>query len=163
MHAYLALGSNLGDRLATLQRAVDALCAVPGIVVTRSSRVWETEPMGGPEQGAFLNAVIELETTLDPLELLAAANRVEAQLGRTREIRWGPRTIDIDILLIDGRTVDEPTLTVPHPRMHERAFVLMPLLELLPDPVLPDGTRLVEVRLLPAGDRPYAPPLMVKP
>jgi 2-amino-4-hydroxy-6-hydroxymethyldihydropteridine diphosphokinase len=163
LRAYLALGSNLGDRLATLQHAVDGLRAAPGIVATRSSRVWETEPVGGPEQSAFLNAVIELETELDPLELLAAANGVEAELGRTREVRWGPRTIDIDIVLIDGRTVDEPTLTVPHPRMHERAFVLMPLLELLPDPVLPDGTRLLDVRLPPAEVRPYAPPLRVKP
>jgi 2-amino-4-hydroxy-6-hydroxymethyldihydropteridine diphosphokinase len=159
LRAYLALGSNLGDRLATLQHAVDALGAVPGIAVTGSSRVWETAPVGGPEQGAFLNAVVELETRLDPFDLLAAASEVETGLGRTREIRWGPRTIDIDILLMDGRTVDEPTLCVPHPRMHERAFVLMPLLELLPDPVLPDGTRLLDVRLPPADVRPYAPPL----
>lgn len=159
MRAYLALGSNLGDRLVTLQQAVDALSAMPDTVVIRSSRVWETEPVGGPEQGAFLNAVIELETELDPLDLLAAVNLVEARLGRTREIRWGPRTIDIDIVLIDGRAVDEPTLTVPHPRMHQRAFVVLPLLELLPDPVLPDGTRLLDVRLPPAEARLYAPPL----
>ena len=161
MSVYLALGSNLGDRLEHLRRAVAALDAEPEIRVTRSSRVWETDPIGGPDQGAFLNAVIELETQLDPLDLLAVDRRIEAELGRTREIRWGPRTIDIDILLIDDQVIDGDTLTVPHPRMRQRAFVLMPLLELLPDPVLPDGTRLLDVPVPDGNVRPYAPPLKV--
>jgi len=157
----LGLGSNLGDRLANLQRAVDALGAEVGVRVTRSSRVWETEPVGGPEQPDFLNAVISVETDLEPHDLLAACNRVEALLGRTRDIRWGPRTIDIDVLLFGDRTIDDPVLTVPHPRLARRAFVLMPLLELDPDPILPDGRRLLDVRLSPAGVRPHAPPLRV--
>jgi 2-amino-4-hydroxy-6-hydroxymethyldihydropteridine diphosphokinase len=161
MEAFLALGSNLGDRLATLQRAIDLLAHEPGIDVQRTSRIWETDPVGGPEQPDFLNVVAEIDTSLEPLELLEAVNRVEATLGRTREIRWGPRTVDIDILLIDDVTIDEPRLTVPHPRMHQRAFVVMPLLELIPDPVLPDGTRLLEVRLPDQPVRPAFPPLAI--
>lgn len=157
----MGLGSNLGDRLANLQRAVDALGAEVGVRVTRSSRVWETEPVGGPEQPDFLNAVVSVETDLDPHGLLAACNRVEAKLGRTREVRWGPRSIDIDVLLFGDRTIDDPDLIVPHPRLSRRAFVLLPLLELVPDPILPDGRRLLDVRLPPAGVRPHAPPLRV--
>lgn len=160
MEAFLGLGSNLGDRLATLQGAVDLLGSEPGIRVIRSSRVWETDPVGGPDQPEFLNAVVEVTTDLEPHDLLSACNRVEATLGRTREVRWGPRTIDIDILLIDALAIDDPTLTVPHPRLHQRAFALMPLLELTPDPVLPNGTRLLDAT--PEGEaHPFAPPLIV--
>lgn len=161
--AILGLGSNLGDRLATLRRAVDLLGAEPGLRPTRCSRVWETEPVGGPPQPDFLNIVLRAVIDLEPLELLAACQRVEAALGRVRDVRWGPRTIDIDVLLIDALTIDEPDLTVPHPRMLERAFVLMPLLEIESDPVLPDGTRVLDVRLGPhsaGGVRPVAPPLL---
>jgi 2-amino-4-hydroxy-6-hydroxymethyldihydropteridine diphosphokinase len=154
----LGLGSNLGDRLATLQRAVDLLDA-EHVRVRASSRVWETDPVG-PAQPDFLNAVVRAETDLEPLELLSACHRVEATLGRVRHERWGPRTIDIDVLLYDGDSVDEPSLSVPHPRMTERAFVVLPMLDLDADPVLPDGTRLKDVRLGPAGGaRPFAPPL----
>jgi 2-amino-4-hydroxy-6-hydroxymethyldihydropteridine diphosphokinase len=161
MDAFLGLGSNLGDRLDTLQRAIDLLAVEPGIRVRRTSRVWETDPVGGPEQPDFLNVVAEIDTDLEPLDLLAAAHRVEAALGRTRDIRWGPRTIDIDILLIDRLTIHDDRLTVPHPRMHERAFVVFPLLELIPDPVLPDNSRLLDTRLPDQAVRPYAPPLSV--
>jgi 2-amino-4-hydroxy-6-hydroxymethyldihydropteridine diphosphokinase len=161
--AFLGLGSNTGDRLATLQRAVELLAGEPGIRVVRSSRVWETEPVGGPDQPEFLNAVVEFDVDMEPIELLAAANRVEATLGRTRDIRWGPRTIDIDILLIDDLVLKGDRLTVPHLRMHERAFVIMPLLELLPDPVLPTGIRLLDVRLPDQSVRPYASPLRIEP
>ena len=161
MEAYLGLGSNLGDRLAMLQRAVDLLAADPGITVRRTSRVWETDPVGGPEQPDFLNIVVEIDTDLDPLDLLAAVNRVESELGRVRDVRWGPRTIDIDVLLIDALTITDDRLTVPHPRMHLRAFVLFPLLELIADPVLPDGTRLLDARLSAHAARPYAPPMAV--
>jgi 2-amino-4-hydroxy-6-hydroxymethyldihydropteridine diphosphokinase len=161
MDAFLGLGSNLGDRLATLQRAIDVLGDEPGIAVQRTSRVWETDPVGGPEQPDFLNVVAEIETVLEPHELLDATARVEEALGRTRDVRWGPRTIDVDILLIDGLTIHDDRLTVPHPRMHERAFVLMPLLELIPDPVLPDDTHLRDVRLPNQEVHPAHPPLAV--
>lgn len=161
MDAFLGLGSNVGDRLATLQRAIDLLAAEPGIAARRTSRVWETDPVGGPEQPDFLNVVAEIDTDLEPHDLLAATNRVEAALGRTRDVRWGPRTIDIDILMIDHLAIHDDRLTVPHPRMHERAFVVMPLLELLPDPVLPDGTHLLDIRLPDQPVRPAFAPLSV--
>lgn len=158
--AYLGLGSNLGDRLATLRRAADLLRGEGGIRVEASSRVWETEPIG-PPQPRYLNAVLRLETDLEPLELLAACRRVEAALGRIRRERWGPRTIDVDVLLFDQRTVDEPDLTVPHPRMHERAFVLAPLLELDPEPMMPPGRSLRDASPADAGAvAPVAPPLV---
>ncbi|MEO8476269.1 MAG: 2-amino-4-hydroxy-6-hydroxymethyldihydropteridine diphosphokinase [Actinomycetota bacterium] len=160
--AYLGLGSNLGDRLATLQRAVDLLGAEEGLAVDACSRVWETAPVGGPPQPDFLNVVLRIDTSLEPRDLLAAANRVEAELERVRDVRWGPRTIDIDVLWIVGYTSNDPELTVPHPRMTERAFVVLPLLDLDPDPVLSDGTRVLEVPLGPdaaGGARPVAPPL----
>jgi 2-amino-4-hydroxy-6-hydroxymethyldihydropteridine diphosphokinase len=157
--ATLALGANLGDRLATLQRAVELL-AEQGVCAVASSRVWETDAVGGPQdQPAFLNAVIRVRTELDPDELLEAVNTVEAALGRVREVRWGPRTIDVDVLLYDDLILEEPDLTVPHPRMTERGFVLLPLLDLDPDPVLPDGTRVLDLSCDTSGARPYAPPL----
>lgn len=161
--AYLALGSNLGDRLELLREAVRRLGESEGIEVARSSRVFETEPVG-PPQPAYLNAVIEVRTTLDPRQLLEACRAAEDELGRVRTERWGPRTIDVDILTFDDRTVDEPDLQIPHPRMHERGFVLVPLGELDVDPMLPGGRRLAEIRLAPDvvfGVRPFAPPLPV--
>ena len=159
--AYLGLGSNLGDRLSTLQRAADLLDAESGITVLASSRVWETDPVGGPPQPDFLNAVLRIETDLLPRDLLAAVHRVEEALSRVRDVRWGPRTIDVDIELFGDEAIDEPDLTIPHPRMLERAFVLLPLLELEPDPVLPDGTRVLDGRLRDDGARPVAPGLRV--
>jgi len=160
--AYLGLGSNLGDRLATLQRALDLLGEIQGIEVVACSRVWETAPVGGPSQPDFLNVVILVETSLAPPELLAAGNAVEAALDRVRDVRWGPRTVDIDVLTVEGFVSDDPHLTVPHPRMTERAFVLLPLLDLDPDPVLSDGTHVLDVPLGPdavGGAHPVAPPL----
>ena len=124
---FLGLGSNLGDRLANLQAAVDALQAEPGLRVTASSRVWETKPVGGPPQPDYLNAVIRIETDLSARDLLDVARRVETRLGRIRKERWGARTMDVDVLLYDDEEVDEPDLVVPHPRMMQRAFVLLPL------------------------------------
>jgi 2-amino-4-hydroxy-6-hydroxymethyldihydropteridine diphosphokinase len=160
--AFLGLGSNLGDRLANLQAAVDALQAEPGLRVAASSRVWETTPVGGPPQPDYLNAVVRIETDLSARDLLDVARRVESRLGRVRKERWGARTIDVDILLHDGEEIDEPDLVVPHPRMTRRAFVLLPLLELEPDPVLPDGTRLKDVRVETDGVTPSASPLAVR-
>ena len=159
---FLGLGANLGDRLATLQLAVDLL-AERGVRAVASSRVWATAPVGGPpDQPEFLNAVVEVDPgEMTPAEVLAAANDVEAELGRVREVRWGPRSIDVDVLLWGDLRSDDPLLTIPHPRMHERAFVVLPLLDLDPDPHLPDGRRLVDLPA-PAGEaRPYAPPLAV--
>ena len=161
--AYLGLGSNLGDRLEHLREAVRLLGAEPTVEVVRSSRVYETEPVG-PPQPAYLNAVIEVRTDGTARELLEACRRVEDALGRVRAERWGPRTIDVDVLIFDEETIDEPDLVVPHPRMHERGFVLVPLGELEADPMLPGGRKLAKLRLAPdvvLGVRPFAPPLPV--
>jgi 2-amino-4-hydroxy-6-hydroxymethyldihydropteridine diphosphokinase len=131
--AYLGLGSNLGDRLAHLQRAVDALAAVDGIAVVAVSRVYETAPVGGPEQGDFLNAVLAVDTTLDAFALLAAAQAAERGEQRVRTVRWGPRTLDVDVLRFGEERIATPDLEVPHPRMHERAFVLAPLHDVAPE------------------------------
>ncbi|OFW77884.1 MAG: 2-amino-4-hydroxy-6-hydroxymethyldihydropteridine diphosphokinase, partial [Actinobacteria bacterium RBG_19FT_COMBO_70_19] len=148
--AYLGLGANLGDRLANLQRAVDLLAEVSGLRVARSSRVYETEPVGGPEQPEYLNAVVEAETDLAPHDLLEVCLSVETRMGRVRAEPWGPRTIDVDVLTYGDETIDEPDLVVPHPRMHERGFVLVPLAELTGDPPLPGGLRLASLRLGPS-------------
>lgn len=129
MRAFLALGSNLGDRERYIQQAVESL---PDVVAV--SPVYETEPVGGPEgQGPYLNAVVELDTDLTPRELLDWCRRLEDAAGRVRAERWGPRTLDVDILLVGDLVVDEPDLQVPHPRMWERDFVLRPLADLAPD------------------------------
>jgi 2-amino-4-hydroxy-6-hydroxymethyldihydropteridine diphosphokinase len=158
--AFLGLGANLGDRLATLQRAVDLLDE-RGVRTIASSRVWATAPLGGPEdQPEFLNVVVEIDPDgLEPGDALAAAQAVEAALGRVRVERWGPRTIDVDLLLWGDRVVETAALTIPHPRLHERAFVVLPLLDLDPDPRLPGGRRLVELPAPQGEARPYAPPL----
>jgi 2-amino-4-hydroxy-6-hydroxymethyldihydropteridine diphosphokinase len=161
--AFLGLGSNLGDRLAMLQAAVDDLQDEPGLRVTASSRVWETTPVGGPPQPDYLNAAVRVETDLSARDLLDVARRIETRRGRVRTERWGARSLDIDVLLYDDAQIDEPDLVVPHPRMAQRAFVLLPLFELEPDPVLPDGTRLREARVDTEGVAPSAPPLAVRP
>ena len=131
--AFLGLGSNLGDRREQLRAAVASL---PG--VTAVSDVYETDPVGGPDQGRFLNLVVEIDTDLDPHALLGLCHRIESAAGRVRDVRWGPRTLDVDILWVDGVTVDDADLQIPHPRMWERRFVLAPLAELAPD-LVPDG------------------------
>lgn len=161
--AFLGLGSNLGDRLTNLQGAVDLLQAEPGLRVAASSRVWETVPVGGPPQPDYLNAVIGVETDLSARDLLEVAHRVEARLGRVRKERWGARSIDVDLLLYDEESIEEADLVVPHPRLRERAFVLLPLLELAEDVTLPDGTRLKDLRIDTDGVAPSAPPLAVRP
>jgi 2-amino-4-hydroxy-6-hydroxymethyldihydropteridine diphosphokinase len=132
--AFLGLGSNLGDRRARLGEAVRAL---PDVVAV--SQLYETEPVGGPPgQGPFLNLVVELDTELGARQLLEVARRLESAAGRRRQVRWGPRTLDVDVLLVGEEVVEEPDLVVPHPRMWERRFVLEPLAELAPELVSPD-------------------------
>lgn len=126
--AYLGLGSNLGDRREILRRAVGALDEV-----TVVSPVYETDPVGGVEQEAFYNIVVEVETRLDPHELLARCLELEQVERRVRTIRWGPRTLDVDVLLYGDRRINTPDLVVPHPRMHERNFVMVPLLDIDPE------------------------------
>jgi 2-amino-4-hydroxy-6-hydroxymethyldihydropteridine diphosphokinase len=139
----LALGSNQGDRLATLQGAVDALAAA--VAVAAVSPVFETDPVGGPEQSDFLNAVVLVDTALLPRELLALAHRVEEQHGRVREQRWGPRSLDVDVIAVGDEHVDEPDLVVPHPRAAERAFVLLPWSSVDPVAVLPGAGRVADL------------------
>jgi 2-amino-4-hydroxy-6-hydroxymethyldihydropteridine diphosphokinase len=132
--AFLGLGSNLGDRRRHLGDAVDTL-ADPGagLGFVAVSPTYETDPVGGPDQDRYLNIVVELDTTATPRELLAVCHRLETAAGRVRLERWGPRSLDVDVLWIDGVTVDEPDLAVPHPRMWDRRFVLAPLRDLAPD------------------------------
>lgn len=132
--AFLGLGSNLGDRRRYLREAVESL----GTMVVRVSPVYETDPVGGPEQDRFLNLVVELATELEPRALLAVCHRLEAGADRVRQERWGPRTLDVDILWIDGVEMDEPDLQIPHPRWRERRFVLQPFADIAPDLVDPD-------------------------
>ena len=138
--AYVGVGSNLGDREATIRAAISAL---PGVVAV--SQLRETDPVGIIEQPAFLNGAVALETELSPRQLLAALLAIERELGRERRERWGPRTIDLDLLLYGGETVDEPGLTVPHPRLHERRFALEPLVELDPELLIPGRGRVADL------------------
>ena len=135
--AALALGSNQGDRLATLQGAVDTLAQTDGVEIAAVSGVFETDPVGGPEQPDFLNAVVVVLTSLSARELLVRAHEIEQRYGRLRAERWGPRTLDVDVLAVGDELVDEPDLAVPHPRAGERAFVLVPWLDADPDAALP--------------------------
>ncbi|MGH9024597.1 MAG: 2-amino-4-hydroxy-6-hydroxymethyldihydropteridine diphosphokinase [Acidimicrobiia bacterium] len=151
--AYLALGSNLGNRPALLQQAVEGLDRAAEVDVVAVSRVYETTPAGGPPQPDYLNAVVAIETRLSPRELLELAQSLEAAAERVRRERWGPRSLDVDVLLVGDAQVAEPDLVVPHPRLRERRFVLVPLADVAPDSVVerqdpgPD-VRLTEVALI---------------
>jgi 2-amino-4-hydroxy-6-hydroxymethyldihydropteridine diphosphokinase len=143
--AYFGLGSNLGDRLGYLTRACEMMYNAPGLARHAVSRVYETEPWGLADQPAFLNCVVRAFTDLDPNGLLALARQIESALGRSRlveDVRWGPRTIDVDILMVGDLMVNRPDLTIPHPRMWQRSFVLVPMLDLEPDMRAPDGRSL---------------------
>jgi 2-amino-4-hydroxy-6-hydroxymethyldihydropteridine diphosphokinase len=147
---FLSLGSNVGDRVAHLAQAVESL---PDVVAV--SPTYETDPVGGPEQGPFLNLVAELSTSIEPRDLLAICHRIESTAERVREERWGPRTLDIDVIWVDGVVSDDPALTLPHPRWMERRFVLAPLRDLAPDLVSERDLQLAEGtvrRLDPTGD-----------
>lgn len=132
---YIALGSNMGDKMATCRRALDLLSRAGR--VTKVSSFYCTEPVGYPNQEDFINAVAELETSLSPLALLAACHVIEDKLGRSRLLQWGPRTIDLDILLYGDQVVNNSELTIPHPLMAERRFVLVPLCEIAPQATHP--------------------------
>jgi 2-amino-4-hydroxy-6-hydroxymethyldihydropteridine diphosphokinase len=138
--AYVGVGANLGDREATIRSALDAL---PGVVAV--SQLRETAPVGVVDQPLFLNGAAALETELPPQELLETLLAVERELGRERRERWGPRTIDLDLLLYGDETIDEPGLTVPHPRLHERRFALEPLLDLDPELAIPGRGRVADI------------------
>jgi 2-amino-4-hydroxy-6-hydroxymethyldihydropteridine diphosphokinase len=146
LRAYLALGSNLGDRLEHLQHAINELAHHRDVDVVAVSDVYATDPVGGPEQGEFLNAVVAIETTLAPHALLGVAKRIERSAGRVRTVRWGPRTLDVDVLLYDDVRVDDDDLVVPHPRMWERDFVLVPLRDVAPERVTQLADRGRDVR-----------------
>lgn len=143
--AYLALGSNLGDRQTNLWQALGRLASHPQLRLKRVSSFYETRPVGNQQQGNFLNAVAEVETRLQPLELLSFLQEVEAGLGRQRDERWGPRTIDLDILLYGRERIALPQLIIPHPNLYERDFVIAPLAEIAPHLVHPDGRTSAEI------------------
>lgn len=137
MRVVFSLGSNLGQRMDYLQSGLDALFDAPGMSFVALSPVYETDPVGGPSQGAYLNAVVIAETSLDPRTLLDRALGVEDAFGRVRKERWGPRTLDVDIIMVGNLLSDEAELTLPHPRAHERAFVLVPWAQADTSAVLP--------------------------
>jgi len=137
--AFVGIGSNLGDREGNLRRAVELLSAEDGIDIVSVSEIRETDPVGPVEQAPFLNGAVRIETDLAPRELLQRLLGVEQRLGRVRGKRWGPRTIDLDLLLYGDDVVDEPGLTVPHPRLHERRFALEPLSDLAPGLEIPES------------------------
>jgi len=148
VRAFLGMGSNLGDSRRLLRDALEAI----GDRVVAVSPLYETEPVGGPPgQPNYLNVVVELDTDQTPRELLGLARRLEAGAGRVRAERWGPRTLDVDVLLVGDMKVDEPDLVVPHPRMHERRFVMAPLADLAPELVPPDWEDRVEGSVRCAG------------
>jgi 2-amino-4-hydroxy-6-hydroxymethyldihydropteridine diphosphokinase len=145
--AFISLGSNVGQKKENIMSAVTELRRTPGVRVERLSSLYETDPVGRTDQPRFLNAVVEIESDLAAEPLLKRLLEIEAALGRVRAERWGPRTIDLDLLLFGQERFSSPALTVPHPRMAERRFVLEPLAELEPDLVLPGDDRTVRERL----------------
>lgn len=160
--AFVGLGSNLGDRAANLRSAVNALAA-HGVAVLAASSVYETDPIG-PEQPDFLNAAVQVDTDLDPAALVALLKRTEAELGREGSERWGPRLIDLDLLLQGEEMVDQPHVRVPHPELTNRAFAMVPILEIDPDVELPSGEPLEAFcEKSPAGVRLHAGPETLLP
>lgn len=135
---FIGVGSNEGDRLAHISRAIKALAAIDGVQVVQMATIIETEAVGGPPQGRYLNTAAELDTALTPFNLLRALKEIEHRRGRQpASERWGPRPIDLDLLLYEDQIIESPELTVPHPRMHERQFVLEPLSQIAPDVIHP--------------------------
>ena len=156
-HAFIALGSNLDDRQALLQGGLDALRTVPGIDVLSVSSIYETAPHGYTDQPAFLNAVCCAETDRSPKTVLAEMQRIEHHFGRQRHIHWGPRTLDLDLLLIGDVCLNSSELTLPHPHIGERDFVLVPLLQIAPELRNPDTGQNYADDLATIGDRHLRP------
>ncbi|MCX8527035.1 MAG: 2-amino-4-hydroxy-6-hydroxymethyldihydropteridine diphosphokinase [Candidatus Nanopelagicales bacterium] len=141
----LSLGANLGDAADTLANAIEALGSVEGLEITDVSPTYRTAAVGGPEQPDYLNVVVLASTTLTPLDLLDATSAIEQAAGRTREVHWGPRTLDIDLIVVGDQTRSTERLTLPHPRAHERAFVLLPWLDVDPRATIPGLGPVVEL------------------
>ncbi len=141
---YLGLGSNIGDRRANLDEVVQRLAQIPTLEIVRTSSIYETAPVGPQDQSDFFNQVVQAEVSCSGRRLLKLVQGIEQDMGRVRTRRWGERIIDIDILLYGDETVDKPDLQIPHPQMLARQFVLVPLAEIAPDLVLPDGRRAAE-------------------
>ena len=151
--AYIGIGSNVGDRTMFVRSAVDALDADDDIQVRKVSSLYETAPVGGPPQRSFVNVVVEIDTELSPQALLRTCKSLEEVLGREpSDIRWGPRVVDLDVLLYGEEKVNDPDLEIPHPRMAERRFALVPLLEIAPDAAHPWGSRYADVLDEAVGD-----------
>lgn len=146
MTGFLSLGSNLGNRKQKLDQALVFLKHTPGLRIIKTSSFYETEPWGGVEQDPFLNLVVEIEAVMDPSLLLQKCQEIEKKLGREKSSHWGPRSIDIDILTYNNNKVKTSELTIPHPYMEEREFVLAPLREIAPDYILPSGQSIQEVK-----------------
>ncbi|PMM17841.1 2-amino-4-hydroxy-6-hydroxymethyldihydropteridine diphosphokinase [Vibrio breoganii] len=146
INAYIAVGSNLGDPVAQAKQAIESLRDLPRSRVIQASSLYSSTPMGPKNQPDYINAVVKIETELQPLELLDNTQKIENEQGRVRkEERWGPRTLDLDIILYGDETIDQPRLVVPHYGMREREFVLYPLLEIEPNLILPDGSALSQL------------------
>lgn len=154
MHAIIALGSNMGQSINTLQDAVQAINDLKGVKVINASSLYRTKPVGYLDQDDFINAVIELECSLEPLELYEKLAQIELDFGRVRLIKNGPRTLDLDVISCDNLISNDAKLTLPHPRAQERAFVIVPMSEILPDYIFPDSKlTLAEVlHNLPSND-----------
>lgn len=150
--AYLGLGSNIGDRKKNLEKAISELSLHKGIRVMACSSLYETEPVGYKDQGWFINQAVEIETSILPVDLLNITQGIEKKLGRKRGIRWGPRQIDIDILIYDKLSIKTEKLIIPHPRLHERRFVLIPLAEIAPTLTHPSMGKDIEAILIDTPD-----------
>lgn len=153
IRAYVALGSNLGNPVQTVEDAIDSMAALRGSLLKAISSLYRTAPVGLKHQPDFINAVVALDTRLPPGDLLAELFALEAKFGRERSVRNAPRTLDLDLLLHGDTTLDDPALTLPHPRMHERAFVLAPLAEIAPDLSIPGRGPVTELLAACASQR----------
>ncbi|MGA1865229.1 MAG: 2-amino-4-hydroxy-6-hydroxymethyldihydropteridine diphosphokinase [bacterium] len=154
VNSYLGLGSNLGNRIKNLEIVTEALSSHPGIRINAFSSFYETEPVGYKEQGWFINQVIQIETSLTPMDLLKATQKIEEDMGRKRVVKWGPRIVDIDILLYADLIMTDSSLTIPHPNLTKRRFVLVPLAEIAPSLIHPTLGESISKILIdsPAGD-----------
>ncbi|MBI5816458.1 MAG: 2-amino-4-hydroxy-6-hydroxymethyldihydropteridine diphosphokinase [Nitrospinae bacterium] len=137
MRVYLSIGSNMGDRLGNLRKAGESIEALPGVTLEAAGRIYETAPLGGPEQEWFYNTAVAVETGAAPADLLRMTRKIEADMGRVRGVKWGPRVIDIDIIFYGNETVDTPELVIPHPMAAQRRFVLLPVADIDPGFVHP--------------------------